>query len=144
MFSLLHGIIDSSLSVEVPYVGTEFVMRINTSLGDGTESLEIPYDNTLTYLFDLYYEQIGSPSNNGLYTNQTSGFVFLLPNPGIWRIKITGTYPSVKFANTGSCQKVTRIENWGNIVWESFNYAFSGCSNMTITATDYPNLSNVT
>jgi len=50
----------------------------------------------------------------------------------------------IKFDNKGDNDKILDTKNWGTIVWSSFSEAFFGCENMFITATDIPNLSNVT
>jgi len=50
----------------------------------------------------------------------------------------------IKFNNKGDNDKILDTKNWGNIVWASFKNAFHGCNNMKVTATDVPNLSNVT
>jgi surface protein len=44
----------------------------------------------------------------------------------------------------GSADKLIEISQWGNIAWTSMNCAFTNCQRMQITATDTPNLSNVT
>jgi hypothetical protein len=49
----------------------------------------------------------------------------------------------ITFNNEGDKLKLTDVKSWGNIVWDSFNLAFWGCSNCPFTATDAPNLSNV-
>ncbi len=39
--------------------------------------------------------------------------------------------------------RLTHVENWGSVNWTSMLYAFEGCTNLQVTATDIPNLSNV-
>jgi len=50
----------------------------------------------------------------------------------------------IKFNNVEDTLKITDIKQWGEVAWSSFNDAFYGCNNMKVTATDVPNLSNVT
>jgi surface protein len=38
---------------------------------------------------------------------------------------------------------LTDVKQWGSVAWSSMEVAFAGCSNLVITATDIPNLSNV-
>ena len=40
--------------------------------------------------------------------------------------------------------KIQSVVQWGTNEWTSMEKAFSGCSNLQITATAAPNLSNVT
>ncbi|RZK63802.1 MAG: BspA family leucine-rich repeat surface protein, partial [Pedobacter sp.] len=47
-------------------------------------------------------------------------------------------------ANGGDKQRLVEVEQWGKASWEKMEYAFSGASNLTVTATDIPNLAKVT
>jgi len=58
--------------------------------------------------------------------------------------KEANPFNRIAFDNKGDNDKILDTKNWGTIVWSSFNSAFFGCSNMLVTATDVPNLSNVT
>ena len=50
----------------------------------------------------------------------------------------------IYFYNAGSNNQILKIEKWGKAKWNSFNYAFYQCNNLDITATDKPDLSDVT
>jgi len=50
----------------------------------------------------------------------------------------------IKFDNKGDNDKILDTKQWGEVAWSSFENAFFGCENMLVTATDVPNLSNVT
>ena len=50
----------------------------------------------------------------------------------------------IYFYNAGSNNQILKIEKWGKAKWNSFNYAFHQCNNLDITATDKPDLSDVT
>jgi surface protein len=58
--------------------------------------------------------------------------------------KAANGFNRIQFDNKGDHDKILDTKNWGNIVWSTFNSAFNGCINMTVTATDVPNLSSVT
>ncbi|MDY8138035.1 BspA family leucine-rich repeat surface protein [Aquimarina sp. 2201CG5-10] len=62
---------------------------------------------------------------------------------GTYTVKITGDFPRIYFNNTGDINKISSIEQWGTIQWASFQNAFDGCTQLQITATDAPDLSNV-
>ncbi len=62
------------------------------------------------------------------------------------RITATGTgFPGLAFAdgisssvNISDARKLTKIANWGTVRWPtSMDYAFDGCTNLVITATDH-------
>ena len=65
---------------------------------------------------------------------------------GTYEVKISGTFPAIHYNSADDVSKASlkEIRNWGNIQWETFNEAFMGASNMNLTATDAPDLSNVT
>jgi Putative Ig domain/PKD domain len=59
---------------------------------------------------------------------------------GTYTVSITGTdingCPGVQLYD-GDSQKVYELKQWGGHIWKTMFYAFGGCSNMTITATDH-------
>ena len=57
----------------------------------------------------------------------------------------SGNFETLSFSNTNDDTKLTSIDQWGStITWTSMNNAFNGCSNMTLVATDTPDVSGVT
>ncbi len=76
----------------------------------------------------------------GLTANATHQYV----TTGTYTVKITGDFPRIYFNNTGDKDKILSVEQWGIQPWRNFQNAFSGCSQLQVTATDAPNLSNVT
>jgi surface protein len=71
-----------------------------------------------------------------------------LPSSGVYNLEVKSKnlngFNRIRFNNGGDKLKITDIKQWGNIVWSSFERAFFRCLNMLTTATDAPNLSNVT
>ncbi|MEX0595822.1 MAG: BspA family leucine-rich repeat surface protein, partial [Candidatus Paceibacterota bacterium] len=63
--------------------------------------------------------------------------------PGIYTVTITGNI-SLRFDSHANAHKLKTVEQWGNNEWKSMYASFKGCSNLTIVATDIPNLSQVT
>ncbi|MCD2259449.1 BspA family leucine-rich repeat surface protein [Psychroserpens luteolus] len=74
---------------------------------------------------------------------------------GTYDVTITGDFPRILFNNamlitTGSLQpgadrlKIIEVKQWGTISWSTMDRAFYGCENLDVTATDLPDLSNVT
>ncbi|MEP4531823.1 MAG: BspA family leucine-rich repeat surface protein [Cyclobacteriaceae bacterium] len=62
---------------------------------------------------------------------------------GEYTVKITGDYPYFLLRSSDR-SKLIEISQWGSIVWEEFWGSFQYCTNLTYTATDAPDLSNVT
>ena len=50
----------------------------------------------------------------------------------------------IKLDNAQDGPRLLAIENWGDASWVSMERAFTGCTNLQITATDTPDLSHVT
>jgi len=98
-----------------------------------------------TYHYNYNYDvdcDGASPGTNTL-TGQTGNATCSYTNAGTYTIKITGDFPLIFFNNGGDKEKLLSIEHWGTGQWVSMQKAFSGCSNMTVPATDAPNLSAV-
>ncbi len=64
--------------------------------------------------------------------------------PGTYTVEIRGDFPQFYFNNLGDAQKLSSIEQWGDIEWRAMNRAFYGATNMVINAIDAPDLSSVT
>lgn len=121
--------------------------------------------------YTIEWEEIGFPMHNGTMTNVTSTNQVLIDfgtssgdiSSAIYRVKVTngnGIFRQIKFGSAqlfpmaeqyfpvwqmfGSADKLIEVEQWGNISWISMNSAFTNCKAMQLTATDSPNLSNVT
>ncbi|RUA31268.1 MAG: hypothetical protein DSY77_13210, partial [Bacteroidetes bacterium] len=92
----------------------------------------------------IEWEEVGNEAaNNGGETGSDSHTI-TFPSAGTYRVKISGDFTRIEFTNQRDKEKILDIEQWGDIAWSSFYMAFYGCSNLTQTATDIPNLSNVT
>ena len=96
-----------------------------------------------SYNYDIYWENTASSSmNNSIIGTTTNNLLLTFPEPGIYRVEIAGTFPSLY---TGAdSKKILEVNQWGNIQWTSMFSAFEGASNLRIPATDAPDLSNVT
>jgi len=99
------------------------------------------------YDYNIYWEEVINPLNNGNLVNQTGNATITFPNIGVFRVEIDGDFPRFKTHNnpqSGDRKKLISIEQWGDNLWQSFFSAFKGCINMEYNATDVPDLSNVT
>jgi len=125
---------------------SEFIMLVKTDNAgtSGSNQFTIPTISLiLTYNYDVFWEEVGNPSNNGSLTNQTGDTTITFASAGNYIVKISGIFPQIRFNNSGDRLKLLEVQNWGDIVWQRFNLSFSGCLNLDVTATDVPNLTNV-
>ena len=95
--------------------------------------------------YSIAWEEVGNPANNGTAIG-TNAYTLTFPSPGTYQVSITpgsGTFTRISFASPVDYNKLVEIKQWGNIQWESMEQAYFSCYNVTITATDAPDLSNV-
>jgi len=121
-------------------------------------TIEVKTDNTGTSNDNQFqftgaegdYDVVAKQNGTQVATfNDLSGAeTITLPSSGVYDLEIKAKevngFNRIQFNNGRDKLKITDIKQWGNIVWSSFEDAFFGCSNMLVTATDVPNLSNVT
>ena len=92
------------------------------------------------YNYDIDWNNDGVFDEFGITGSVTHDF----GEAGTYTIRIKGDFPRIYFGNGGDKEKILDIEQWGTIEWASMEAAFDGCWYMVMTATDVPNLSNVT
>ncbi len=99
--------------------------------------IRIFYDDTMSYNYDVDWD------NDGIYeqTGITGPVSHQFSSPGIYKIRIKGTFP--RFLLDGDGPKLISVNQWGSIKWECMENAFGGCSNLTLSASDTPDLTKV-
>ena len=84
-------------------------------------------------------------SDGQTFTSVSGNQTITFASAGDYDVSISGDFPRIYINNSRSQKlKLIDIKQWGNIVWSSFASAFYGCSNLTGSFTDAPNLTNVT
>jgi surface protein len=103
-------------------------------------SITIPINVGSTYNYDVDWDNDGVFDQSGI----TGGVTHDYGVAGTYTIRIRGTFPSIRFANSGDKDKILSVDQWGTNPWEVVSQAFWGCSNLTVPATDAPDLSGIT
>lgn len=140
----------ASLSVESDEDVRPFITIWKTDNSGVSEDNQIiiPTDPSeelaLVYNYEVYWEEVDSPTNNGSAAGLTGDYTIDFPAPGTYRVEIMGQFPKIYFNNTGDKSKILSVEQWGDIVWEDMRFAFRGCDEISIDAEDAPDLSKVT
>ena len=123
---------------------TEARPFITTWAVDAGGSITIPINGNYTYDFAIDWgdntttEIATSDPNDADLTHTYTG-------AGTYEVSIYGVFPALYFNNTGDdMNKIQTVEQWGDIQWATMLNAFYGCSHLDVTATDTPDLSNVT
>jgi len=121
-----------------------FIIEVDTSkAGSASDAFEF---TGAVGDYDVIAKQNGTQvaTFNDLSNQET----ITLPSSGIYVLEVKSKevngFNRIQFNNGGDKLKITDIKQWGDVVWSSFSESFFGCSNMLTTATDIPNLSNVT
>ena len=122
-----------------------FITKWQTSLDPiGNPYVTIPtYPTIPTHPSDPYDYHVdwGDGSNS---TNQSVDATHVYASSGIKTVTITGTFPRIYLNNGSEAAKITSIDQWGTGTWTSMEAAFYGAVNLVMTATDSPDLSQVT
>ncbi|HAA23590.1 MAG TPA: hypothetical protein DCP28_34275 [Cytophagales bacterium] len=142
VYRLLFLFVGLCLSVSLAQAQTGFIITWNTEnpgVSNNT-SIVIPTNPSYGYNYDVDWD------NDGVYDRRSASGTLShdFGAPGIYTIRIRGTFPHIYFANGGDKEKLIEVRQWGDIAWSSFEEAFHGCKNLTVTATDAPDLSGVT
>ncbi|WP_188752688.1 BspA family leucine-rich repeat surface protein [Parapedobacter defluvii] len=109
----------------------------------GDDQITIPTTGEFTYTWVDTNNPASTGSGNG-----NDGTTITFPRAGTYEVRIapTGSTPfnDIFFGAfvAGDKLKLLEIKNWGAIHWSEF--AFGGCANLTVTATDIPDLTGVT
>ncbi|AYQ35902.1 BspA family leucine-rich repeat surface protein [Runella sp. SP2] len=123
------------------YGGKPFITTWKTD-NSGTSnatSITIPTLGT-GYNYDVDW------NNDGIYDELavTGSVTHNYGTAGTYTVAIRGDFPRIHFNSVGDASKLLTISQWGDIAWTSMSSAFNGCNNLSVTATDVPNLSGVT
>ena len=131
-----------SLAVTASY--SPFQMQFEVASG-ASKTITIP--NTVGSSYTVNW-------GDGTTTTESAGTIThtydgSFPNPivSIGATGDTGPFTQFSFASQGSDNDLIDVPQWGSIEWTAMGGMFYGCNNSnftSITATDTPNLSNVT
>ncbi len=139
VFLFLVGLF--SIIPKSAFAAGEFITTWKTDNPGTSNSTSITIPTTgAGYNYDVDWDNDGNPDETGITGNVTHDF----GATGTYTIRITGTFPRIYFNGGGDRQKILSVDQWGTISWTSMTGAFSGCNNLTITASDSPDMSLVT
>ena len=121
-------------------VSPEFALKWETTTPN--EEIQIGVgDGTFDYVIDW-----GDGTVESYTTNDNISHTYATAGDHI--TKITGDFPHMNMQNITDDvyrEKLRDVLNWGTIVWQDWTSMFRNCAGFTaLTATDLPNLSNVT
>jgi surface protein len=140
--AIINGVGPVGIRVAPTVFPTQFISTWKTDNAGVTASnqIRIPTDGGLTYNCTVDWGDGTTSTYNGFGPTMTHTYGIA----GTYTVKISGTFPVIKFAGGGDRLKILDITNWGNIQWKGFFMSFQDCSNLKITAQDTPDFSQVT
>lgn len=112
----------------------------------GSGATQLSFGTATSGTVNYTWQEIspGSATGSGSWSGATLTITGL-PAGATIRLQIVPTNFQRIIINSGTdSNRLTQVEQWGSVVWTSMLRAFDGCSNIQVTATDVPNLSNVT
>lgn len=139
-FTFLPSITQANITTD------DFVTTWDTENTGTSASNQITIPGTgAGYNYSIYWESLSSSTVTGtIATSTAASQTITFPEPGEYKVAIKGIYPRIYFNNGGDKLKLLTVEQWGSPAWTSMASAFYGCANLTVPATDAPNLSGVT
>ncbi|NIJ54657.1 BspA family leucine-rich repeat surface protein [Dyadobacter arcticus] len=125
----------SNALAQQPFITT---WKTDNPGSSNSTSITIPtYEGSYNYEIDW--------NNDGIYDQSgvTGGVTHDFYASGIYTIRIRGAFPMLFFNNNGDRLKLLDVGQWGDVAWADMTRAFAGCANLSVSATDLPNLSGV-
>jgi len=124
--------------------GNDMVLQFDTTIAgsSGVGNLTIPAGYVGTY--DAVIDW-GDGTTSTITSYNDADLSHSYSSAGTYIVKITGSFPNIKFNNGGDKLKLIKVLNLGNVS-TSFERSFWGCSNMTefiVGTTDTSNVTNM-
>lgn len=109
------------------------------------QQILIPATGSFSYSWEEL-DADGNPLDNTGSGEGEGHAIVTLPHPGTYRLEMIPSEenPFNQFSFQLDAGKIIDIQQWGDVEWDSFVLAFAFTDQLDITATDTPDLSNVT
>lgn len=121
-----------------PVTGFKFEVSTNTRGGaSSADEFQLPLIASGNYNFEVDW---GDSTTDTITTWNQAETLHTYSAQGTYVIECTGTLEGFAFAAAGDDTKINEIFNWGgsNLNLGSSPFAFSGCVNLTVSATNTP------
>nr|WP_158231438.1 M60 family peptidase N-terminal accessory domain-containing protein [Gaetbulibacter sp. 4G1] len=123
---------------------SNFTTTWTVNAGDTTITIPVADASVYTYNYQVDWNGDGDflDANETTFFTDTATHDF--GTAGTYTINIRGTFPAIQFFDGGDKNKIISVDQWGSMQWETFEGAFYGCTNLTISDTaGAPNLAFV-
>jgi surface protein len=128
-----YQILDSDfIAVPLPL---PFITTWDTTLaGSAADTIELPL-GVGSFDFDVDW---GDGGTENVVSAGSESITHVYSVGGTYDVSITGTFPHIRFNNTGDKAKITDVSAWGGGQFSTFEGAFYGCSALDTSAIDSP------
>jgi len=125
--------------------GQAFITQWDLTIA-GSSATQLSFGTATSGIATYTWQEVspGSASGSGSWSGATLTITGLPPGATIRLLITPANFQRIIINGGADRNRLTQIEAWGTAGWTSMNSAFSGCRNLQITATDAPDLSNVT
>lgn len=115
-----------------------FLMTIDT-LGTTTFNLRIGTTGSIPNTGTVYW---GDGSSDLCSSFAGTGITHTYSTSGVYEVTIEGQFQGINYAGAGDSAKLVELKQWGTSLLEVMQ--FQSTTNLSITATDIPNTTNIT
>ncbi len=124
---------------------TQFVTRWDLSTaGSGTNQLSFGVATSGSVGYSWTEISPGTATGSGTFSGNTATITGL-PTGATIELRISPTnFRMFRINNGADKNRLVDVSQWGSTLWSEMTYAFASCKNLQISATDIPNLSQVT
>jgi surface protein len=135
---LIGSIVSPAEAQDAPFIT---VWDTENSGATDDDQIKIPGTGTD---YEIEWEEVGNTSNTGTLT-ATDEVTVTFPNPGVYRVKISGDFTRIHFRSDAGVDagKIIEVEQWGDIEWATMEEAFMDAYDLKLAANDTPDLSSV-
>ena len=137
-----------------PFVIEVEVLKDDTTLRyevDLAEFYEVDLAEFYEFVDEAFCEVLCSDSETGIYESivapsfkESGKFVHTFKRKGRYKISFRGNLFSLHIRDCADAYYLVDVCQWGNIEWMDMRAMFKGCTRFNISATDSPDLSQVT
>ena len=117
-------------------LGSQFKMTVDTTqAGSASDTFILQLQDELT----TFIVDWGDGNSDIITAWNQAELTHVYAVGGTYQISLDGFFGGFLY-QTGDKLKISSIDNWGTNAFSKMNYAFSGCANMVLNATDEPDL----
>ncbi len=139
------GIALNTGPVAKPAGPADFLSTWNTALtssgSSASNQIILPLESTGTYSFVVAW---GDGTSDTITKWNQAQVTHTYSTPGIYNLNITGICQGWCFASDSDRLKIVDISQWGSLQLGNSERYFRNCTNLHLTATDAPDLTNTT